>query len=562
MKRIPMGVSNYEELIDDNYYYVDKTKYIEKLENFSNKRVMFLRPRKFGKTLFTSVLENYYDILKANKFEKLFKETYIGKNPSKLKNSYHILKFNFSGIDTSTEETTMLRFKEKVENSIESFVKRYQIDFIVNTYQTAEGMLNSLFTAFRLQKQEEKIYVIIDEYDHFANEILTFNKTNFKEMVARNGKIRKWYEVLKEGTETVVDRIFITGVAPITLDSLTSGFNIATDITRDIDFNDMVGFSKEELIDMMNEQRLSNEEQEKLLPIMKENYDGYRFAQGAKVQMYNSNMSLNFLSNYVRLKRVPEQLIDVNIASDYGKLAKMLDLCEEIEKKDILEKSMVGETIVSEIVNKFNPETNFGTEELISMLFYLGYLTITKDDFGIPELKIPNKIMRELYSEYFLASVQKEENFRVDMLKYNTMTKELATEGKIDKIIEMLREYLQNLSNRDYQRFDEKYVKILFYSIAMNLKTIYNVKSEAEVNREYPDLLIVPRDREKTYYSAIIEFKYIKKEDYTEDLLKNKQKEAKEQIQKYAGYEEIRDIKNLKKYTVIAVLDKIYVESL
>ena len=142
------------ELIYDNYYYVDKTKYIEELENFSNKRVMFLRPRKFGKTLFTSVLENYYDILKANKFEKLFKETYIGKNPSKLKNSYHILKFNFSGIDTSTEETTMLRFKEKVENSIESFVKRYQIDFIVNTYQTAEGMLNSLFTAFRLQKQE------------------------------------------------------------------------------------------------------------------------------------------------------------------------------------------------------------------------------------------------------------------------------------------------------------------------------------------------------------------------------------------------------------------------
>ena len=282
------------ELIYDNYYYIDKTKYIEKLENFSNKRVMFLRPRKFGKTLFTSVLENYYDILKANKFEKLFKETYIGKNPSKLKNSYHILKFNFSGIDTSTEETTMLRFKEKVENSIESFVKRYQIDFIVNTYQTAEGMLNSLFTAFRLQKQEEKIYVIIDEYDHFANEILTFNKTKFKEMVA----------------------------------------------------------------------------------------------------------------------------------------------------------------------------------------------------------------------------------------------------------------------------FDEKYVKILFYSIAMNLKTIYNVKSEAEVSREYPDLLIVPRDREKTYYSAMIEFKYIKKEDYTEDLLKNKQKEAKEQIQKYAGYEEIRDIKNLKKYTVIAVLDKIYVETL
>ena len=125
MKKLPNGVSNYEELVEDNYYYVDKTQYIEKLENYSNKKVIFLRPRKFGKTLFTSTLENYYDILKKDKFDKLFGETYIGKNPTKLKNSYHILKFNFSGIDTTSIETSMNGFKNEVRRGINSFVTKY-----------------------------------------------------------------------------------------------------------------------------------------------------------------------------------------------------------------------------------------------------------------------------------------------------------------------------------------------------------------------------------------------------------------------------------------------------
>ena len=232
MKKLPYGISNYEELVEDGYYYVDKTKYIEILENLAEKRIMFLRPRKFGKTLFTSVLENYYDVKKANKFEKLYGETYIGKNPTKLKNSYYILKFNFSGIDTSNPETTIQGFKEKVTASISDFVKNYELNFYINPEMTAEGLLNNLIIAFKNQKQGEKLYIIIDEYDHFANELLGFNTDNFKSLVSKNSKVRKWYEVLKEGTESVVDRIFITGVAPITLDSMTSGFNISTDLTR------------------------------------------------------------------------------------------------------------------------------------------------------------------------------------------------------------------------------------------------------------------------------------------------------------------------------------------
>ena len=262
MKKLPYGISNYEELIMDNYYYVDKTEYIEKLENIAEKRIMFLRPRKFGKTLFTSTLENYYDIKKVDKIKALYANTYIGKNPTKLKNSYHILKFNFSGIDTTDNETTIKGFKGKVVSSIKSFVEKYEMNFIVNTEDEAEGILDNLIKAFGIQKPSEKIYVIIDEYDHFANELLGFNTNQFKNLVSKNGKVRKWYEILKEGTESVIDRIFITGVAPITLDSLTSGFNIGTDITQNMMFNEMMGFTKEELEKMMGELGITSEEQE------------------------------------------------------------------------------------------------------------------------------------------------------------------------------------------------------------------------------------------------------------------------------------------------------------
>ncbi len=242
MKKLPYGISNYETLINEDYYYVDKTKYIEQIENLAERTIIFLRPRKFGKTLFTSTLEYYYDINSKGKFKKLYKNTYIGRHPTKLKNGYHILRFNFSGIDTSNEKTSLFGFKDSVQTSIQGFVNKYKIDFYVNPEQTAEGMLNSLFVAFQTQKANEKIYVIIDEYDHFANELLSFNMGQFKELITKNGKIRKWFEILKKGTESVVDRIFITGVTPITLDSLTSGFNIGVDETRDRAFNSMLRF--------------------------------------------------------------------------------------------------------------------------------------------------------------------------------------------------------------------------------------------------------------------------------------------------------------------------------
>ena len=559
MKKLPYGISNYEELITDGYYYVDKTMYIEKLENLAEKRILFLRPRKFGKTLFTSMIENYYDIKKIDEFEKLYRDTYIGKNPTKLKNSYHILKFNFSGIDTTNDETTMKGFKNEVASSIKVFVDKYKMDFYINMDDEAENILDNLIKAFGIQKEKEKIYVIIDEYDHFANELLGFNTNQFKNLVSKNGKVRKWYEILKKGTESAVDRIFITGVAPITLDSLTSGFNISSDKTQDERFNEMMGFTENELKELMTEQDIEKEKQEELLPIMKENYDGYKFSIHGKEKIYNSNMCLYFLNNYVQLGRIPDQIIDVNIASDYSKLGKMLDLCKGEEREKVIEKTVSGEGIISEIRQKFNPAIEFTETDLISMLFYLGYLTIVGEVFEKPELSIPNRVMKEIYSDYFLKILSQNTDLTVNESDYNEMLREIALEGRIDKIVEMLGKYLKSLSNRDYVKFDEKYVKLIFFCIAMNLK-IFRLKSEMEVQRKYPDILLIPKDQSKGYKGVMVEFKYLKKEE--KDKLKEKQEEARKQIEEYGEFKEIKELKNINKYTVVAVNDEIYVEKI
>ena len=557
--KMPYGISNYEKMVNDGYYYVDKTQYIEKLEELPETNIMFLRPRKFGKTLFTSVLENYYDKNKIDEFENLFKNTYIGKNPTSLKNSYSILRFNFSGIDTSTEEATIKGFRREVASSIEVFINKYNLNFYVNKEDEAENILDNLFKAFYIQKPQDRIYVIIDEYDHFANELLGFYPERFKVLVSKNGKVRKWYEILKKGTETIVDRIFITGVAPITLDSLTSGFNIGTDITQEEEFNEMMGFTNEELKKLMNDKKISKEEQEKIMPIMKENYDGYKFCLKAKNQIYNSNMCLYFLSRYIRLREIPNDLVDVNIASDYSKVGKMLNLCKGENRLEILKKTVQGEPIINTIVKKFNPAIEFTENDMISMLYYLGYLTISGELVGIPELTIPNKVMKEIYADYFMQIMDKEAEFRIDSRANQEILIQLAREGRIDKIVEILKIYLNNLSNRDLIKFDEKYIKLIFYCIAMNIKA-YSTKSEMEVNRNYPDILLVPRDSSKGYKAVMVEFKYLKKGETGK--LEEKQKEAREQIERYSSFDDIKDIQGLRKYTIVVASNDIYVQEI
>ena len=449
-------------------------------------------------------------------------------------------------------------FKDKVISSINIFIKKYNLDFFINENDSSEGILNNLLKAFYIQKNNEKLYVIIDEYDHFANELLGFRTDNFKSLVSKNGKVRKWYEILKEGTESVVDRIFITGVAPITLDSMTSGFNIIFDLTQDRSFNEMMGFTTEELTNIMEIQEINKQEQEELLPIMKENYDGYKFSLKANERIFNSNMCLYFLNEYVKYKEKPEELVDVNIASDYSKIGNMLRLCKGENRLDIIEKTVSGEGIATSLVQQFNPAIEFGEREMLSMLYYLGYLTIVGEDIGDPILKVPNQVIKDIYAEYFLKVLREEADFVVDV-NYNEIAREILKEGKIDKILNLLQEYLNNLSNRDYQNFDEKYIKIMFYCIARSTKK-FIVRSESELGRNYSDILLMPKEPNKGYYSVMIEFKYLKKTE--ENKLLEKQEEARKQIEKYSNTEEMKAIQNLNKYTVVVINDKIHVQKI
>ena len=308
----------------------------------------------------------------------------------------------------------------------------------------------------------------------------------------------------------------------------------------------------------MDNQEIDKESQKKLLPIMKENYDGYRFSIDAEEKMYNSNMCLYFLNEYKDSGKLPRNLIDVNIASDYSKLSRMLELCKGENRLQILEKAISGEGIITDIVEKFNPEVEFGEEEFVSMLFYLGYLTIIDNNGGYATVGIPNKVMKELYSQYFLNTIAKELNVESE-IKYPQIWKEISSEGKIDLVVEVVKKYLNNLSNRDYIKFNEKYVKLVFYCILMNIKD-YSVKSELEVNRNYIDLLVTPVDKEKGYKSVMIEFKYLKKDE--ESLLEKKKSEAKEQVLRYAQTDEMQSIADLKKYTIVVVNDEVYVDKI
>ena len=235
----------------------------------------------------------------------------------------------------------------------------------------------------------------------------------------------------------------------------------------------------------------------------------------------------------------------------------MLRLCRNENRLDIIGKTVSGKGILTTLIRQFNPEKSFEEAEMVSMLYYLGYLTIVGERLGKVELGIPNKAIKEIYAMYFLKILEEDTNLKINEKQYNEILEEIALKGKIDKITKLVEEYLSNLSNRDFIGFDEKYIKIMFYCILMNFE-MYWVKSEMEIKRNYPDILLIPRDLNNNYYSIMIEFKYLKKGE--ENKLKEKQEEAKEQIIRYSNFEEIKSLENLKKFTVVVVNNKIYVE--
>jgi len=554
-KKIPYGISNFKSLVDEDYYFIDKTKYIEILENFNEKYLIFLRPRRFGKSLFLSMLEYYYDI--NYKDEKLFDEYYIGKNPTRLKNSYHTLSFTFSGINTRTEENTLTGFNNNVAAAIEQFLNKNHLSFEFDYSQNAADMLTRFFS--KITKYiKNKIYVLIDEYDHFANELLGFQEDLFKTSVSQNGFVRKFYEVLKEETRTgLVDRIYITGVSSITLDSMTSGFNIGKNITRNHKLNEMLGFTRDEVIELAKKTVGESFDVNKSIGNLAAYYNGYKFHVNGKERLFNSDMVLYYMSELQQNGNEPEDYVDRNVVSDYSKIGKLFEVGGiDSNRMDVLKTLIRGEEIEVSLKEQLNLENEFTLDDFKSLLFYMGFITVKRmDRYNRTFYRVPNYVIKELYFEYFSKLIKDQTNYTIKPHETSDAIIEVAEHGKINQLIKITEETLHRLSNRDFIKFDEKYVKVILLTYLFKSK-LYFCKSEYEVEDGYIDIVLLKGSSGDPKYFACLEIKYMSKKDFTEKLLQEKLEEAKEQLKKYSSSEELKAIKNLKKFAIVFCYDE------
>ena len=544
MKKIPYGIINFKSLIEEDYYYVDKTMYLEKLENVG-KTLFYLRPGRFGKSLFTSVLYYYYDINNKDLFEKLFKETYVYQNPTKGKNNYYILKFDFSGINENKENEELIEsFKVCVILGINDFIDRYNIKYEYNKDVPADDMLKYFLNFIQGLKLEHKIYIIVDEYDNFTNAILEGNADKFIKIVT--GTVKSFYSnikiFIKEGT---VERFFATGICPITLDSMTTGFNIATDISTDIEFNSTIGLTHNEVKDLINKV-VEEKDKDEIYNLMISNYDGYLFNKNADERVFNATLVMYLLNYYERLKKIPEELMDKNIAFNSGKIGKLIELKNNNFYKELLNEIIISEKVNGILKQKFDLLVDFNQDDIISILYYFGYLTIAIDEYGDYYFKIPNEIMKTLYGNYFLKKLE-EINIGYDSKVLSEINEELKR-GKIERIANYVSEILKKLDNRDFIKLDEKSLKYLFFAYLINNKN-FNVRSEYPSNGGYIDIYLI-KNNDLIKNNIMIELKYIKKKDYNEKLLKEKIEEGKVQLIRYSKDERII---NVLKYLVVYV---------
>lgn len=565
--RFPYGLSNLESVATENYVFIDKTPFVETLEN-NVKFAVFLRPRRIGKSLFVSILEYYYDVLRKHKFDKIFAKYYIGKNPTPLANAYRVLKLDFSGIDTGTNESSFSGFITNIKSSLNSFLVAHKFDKpefkeeIFAQKNPAEVMK----TFFDIYKglTNDKIYLIIDEYDHFTNEILIRDLEEFKASVSSNGYIRKFYEAVKIATQAgIVDRFFITGVSPITLDSVTSGFNIVTHLTNEYDFHDMMGFTEQEVQSLVE---MILEDKSRLPQIMNDlrlNYNGYKFHPEKKHTVYNSDMVLFFLEKFKNTQEYPRLMLDPNIMPDYGKLKKMFQMANWEDNIDVLETILKEQEITCSLIYQFNFEKGFRRTEFVNFLYYLGNLTMKgENEVSMPIFKIPNLVIGELYWEYYANVLQERAELPYEEDKVRPAVLAMAL-GNEKPFFELVERNLEILSNRDYQKFDEKYVKLLLISYTMQ-GSIFYVRSEREIggNVGYVDVeFLVKPNNPKSHAQYVFEVKYLKKEE--ENLLEITQTAAEKQLRNYLEKDEIlQGLTKLKAFTVVVVKSKVYMQEI
>jgi len=575
MKIIPYGVSNFKEVIDLNMYYIDKTKYIEILEK-KDRYQFFIRPRRFGKSLFISMLQTYYDINEKDNFNKYFGEFYVGKNKTKLANSYIILKLSFANvISNQGKEKLVESFDSIVSIEIAKCLEKYSDifngDTLPSEYRVATYALQYLIGKAELKG--EKVMLLIDEYDNFANNIMIRDRRLYEDLLHGDGYIKTFYKGIKEGTaQGVISKIFITGVSPIMLDDITSGANIFTITSNDKNLNSMLGLTLGEVETIVEYYKISSiVDKDELMDLLKGYCNGYKFNEDVKETVYNTDMVLYILNNIIQKEGYPKKLIDENVKTDYTRLRNIAEnFITREEMMAIIEK---GKTDSIEIKDRFNLEGLYNGDDkevnLKSLLYYMGMLTMDEVDGNAVSLKIPNYSVKALYWDYMNKAYEIEESASYADLK--TAMKKMRKDADIEDIMEIYKKVVNRMSTRDLLYFNEASCKSIFITL-VHTDGMYLIESEKEANGGYTDVYI----KENVLYKKdinfryILEFKHIKQGELAgnfnelseekilnlnKEYINKKQEEAKNQLEKYIkDYNIVYDtVKPLKKIIIITI---------
>ena len=538
-KEIPYAITNFESLRTENYLYVDKTRFIEMLENESSKHHFLIRPRKFGKSLFLSVLEHYYDIRFKDRFDELFGDLYIGQNPTKNANKYFVMNFNFSGINTLDLESFKTSFTTAIKDSIVDFLTEHseiikEVDVLTNKLDLLNDVRAFVRFAFNVIKRlNKKAYVIIDEYDHFANDIIAkgtvMSTEQFNKSVWANSITRDFYETLKAGAKTVVDKIFITGITPIMLDDITSGFNISENFSLEARYNEILGLTRKEVEWVMEQIQLDRS----LISIdLEKMYDGYLFHRKAENKLFNSTMILNYFKGLLSSGKDFEDLVDKNLKTDYGRIRNLINKSNNKQKiRELIENKFVN----SAVAKQFSMELIHEDENFYSLLFYMGLVTIDNSNPTNFALKVPNISIKTMYWEFIKRMLTEElEGLSVDNSRYLGPIRSLAYDNEYKSFFEYFsKNIVSYLSNRDLQNTVEKDMKFLL--LPMFIDNYYFPFSELENSSGYSDIYLQRNQlHPHTISEWVFELKYVKQSEATDnDLIDARKNEAITQLRAY-----------------------------
>ena len=539
-KRVPYGVSNFKKIIKFNQYYVDKTMYIPMLEDQPD-YLIFIRPRRFGKSLFLSMLETYYDCNLKDQFKELFGKLWIGNHPTPLQGEFQVLTLDFSQVGGDIEHLEE-NFNSYCGFCFDSFMRRYKEYYGEKVAEQVYAETQSHNKLAIIQKNAAEkgypLYLIIDEYDNFTNTVLNeLGEEVYHAMTHASGFYRDYFKKFKGS----FDKIFMMGVSPVTLDDVTSGFNIGWNISTKPKFDKMLGFSTEDVREMFTKYREAEKipvdsDVEAMIEEIKPWYDNYCFAEEclkSDVRVFNCDMVLYYLRNYIDYGCAPKQMIDPNTKTDYNKMKKLLQLdILDGDRKGVINKIAEEGEIVTSLYQTFSAIEMTKPEVFPSLLFYYGMLTIKRLLGDQLVLGIPNNNVRKQYYTYLLEQYQAQKY--IDINRVGTMLTNMAFEGKWEPVLSFISKAYENVSAvRDGIEAERNLQG--FFMTYLYLSSYYIIAPELELSHGFCDFFMLP---DLTHYpskhSYIIELKVLGKQD-TEGKAETQWQEAIEQINRYAA---------------------------